>query len=138
MAFEFKIQIEGISKPPVWRQVKMTENHTFERFHVAIQNAFGWGNGHPYMFSPHGYGSAYQIEELNEWSEGNTSDARKTKLKDIFTEEKQTFTYIYDFGDDWTQNHPGKNHAGKSHQAVLYWWQRQMPAGRLWWHLGLP
>ena len=27
--------------------------------------------------------------------------AAKTKLADVFTKEKQTYTYIYDFGDDW-------------------------------------
>lgn len=101
MAFEFKIQLQGISKPPVWRKLKMPENATFEQFHLAIQNAFGWDNYHAYMFSPEGYGSEYQIEPPNEWPEGDSRDAQKIKLKDIFSEEKQTFIYTYDFGDDW-------------------------------------
>jgi len=29
-------------------------------------------------------------------------NALKTKLNKVFTHEKQSFTYIYDFGDDWT------------------------------------
>lgn len=28
-------------------------------------------------------------------------NAMKTKLNKVFTSEKQAFTYIYDFGDDW-------------------------------------
>lgn len=28
-------------------------------------------------------------------------NAKSTKLSKVFTASKQTFTYIYDFGDDW-------------------------------------
>ena len=102
MAFEFKIQLRGISKPAVYRKLKVPENLTFDQFHTAIQRAFGWHNCHLYAFSEIGYRSAFQIEMPDPDNEGDSIDSRKVKLKEIFKHEKQTFTYIYDFGDDWT------------------------------------
>lgn len=32
---------------------------------------------------------------------GEIGDADKIKLNDIFNKEEQTYTYIYDFGDNW-------------------------------------
>ena len=102
MAFQFKIQIKNIQKPPVWRQILVPENFTFDEFHVVIQDAFGWYNYHLYQFSPTGYGSTPIIALASEddW-EAPDMDAEKTKLKDIFKTENQKYTYIYDFGDDW-------------------------------------
>ncbi len=102
MAFEFKIQLQGISKPPVYRKLKVPENMTFDRFHSAIQNTFGWHNAHLYEFSESGYSSLFKIEIPSPENEGDSFDSRKVKLKEIFKQEKQRFTYIYDFGDDWT------------------------------------
>lgn len=102
MAFEFRIQLQKTSKPPVWRKLKVPENFTFDRFHIAIQNTFGWLNSHLYEFSEKGDGSSFQIEIPHVDSEVEAVDSRKIKLKDIFEHEKQTFIYLYDFGDDWT------------------------------------
>ena len=57
MAFKFRIQLKNVQKPPVWRQVIVPENFTFEQLHLVIQEAFGWGNYHLFQFSPSGYGS---------------------------------------------------------------------------------
>lgn len=102
MAFQFKIQIKGIQKPPVWRRLIVPETFTFEQFHALIQAAFGWDDYHLYQFSPQGYGSYPLIGLIEDGDfDGPDTDACKTKLKKIFTAEKQKFTYIYDFGDDW-------------------------------------
>ena len=109
MTFQFKIQLENISKPPVWRRVLVPANTTFSMFHHIIQEAMGWYDIHKYSFSPSGYGSIPQIEKKNEEDEilsfGNSDEkkesATKLKLSDVFKSKGQTFTYIYDFGDDW-------------------------------------
>ncbi|MGH2644759.1 MAG: plasmid pRiA4b ORF-3 family protein [Chitinophagaceae bacterium] len=105
MAFEFKIQLRGTSKPPVWRRLKVPENWTFIRFHLAIQRAFGWYNCHLFSFSPSVYNNDYEIQLPYEdaWEDPGVEikSANKIKLKDIFKTEKQTFIYIYDFGDSW-------------------------------------
>ena len=102
MAYLFKIQIQGIT-PPVWRRLLVPENFTFKRFHDIIQVAFGWENAHAYEFSPSGWGSSPSIGSQYEkyFGDGAEKDSAKLKLNSIFKKEKQKFTYIYDFGDDW-------------------------------------
>ena len=103
MAFLFKIQIQGISKPPVWRKLSVPEHFTFNRFHNVIQAAFGWNGSHKYEFSPSGWGSSPTIGSQHEkyFGDGPDLDSETITLGEIFKEEKQKFTYIYDFGDDW-------------------------------------
>ena len=102
MAFQFKIQLKDISQPPVWRRVLVPKDFTFDRLHEVIQAAFGWENYHLYEFSPQGIGSNPSITDPNgnDWDEPDM-DASETKLNEIFTKEKQTYIYTYDFGDSW-------------------------------------
>jgi hypothetical protein len=105
MIFQFKTQLEGITKPPVWRTVTVPSDFSFYRFHIVIQEAFGWENCHLYQFSPNGYGSSPTIKESipgeEEYDDDNAIEASETKLSEIFTAVNQKFTYIYDFGDSW-------------------------------------
>jgi len=102
MAFQFRIQIKDVQKPPVWRKVIVPESFTFEQFHLVIQEAFGWGNYHLFQFSPSGYGSepVIAIPSDDDW-EKTALNASDTKLSSVFNTENQKYTYIYDFGDDW-------------------------------------
>ncbi len=112
MTFQFKIQLQNVSKPIVWRRVLVPSEITFDDFHYIIQDAFGWESEHMYSFSPSGYGSSPLIELKLEDDENDfpfilssnstpSLDAEKTKLSSIFKKEGQTYVYIYDFGDDW-------------------------------------
>ena len=109
MTFQFKIQLQGITKPPVWRRVVIPSEITFSMFHTIIQVAMGWYDQHLYSFSPTGYGSIPWIEEESDDDDfmafgirnKKTTAATDLKLSDIFKKKGQTFTYIYDFGDDW-------------------------------------
>jgi hypothetical protein len=105
MSFQFKIELLHISDPPVWRRLIIPEGFTFLHFHQCIQIAFGWQNCHLFQFFPQGFKSAPTITIPNpEWDEGPVQDCRKVKLDDIFKAAKQTFTYLYDFGDDWVHS----------------------------------
>ena len=101
MTFKFKIQIKEITKPPVWRRVLVPSTFTFENFHDVIQDAFGWLNCHLFQFSPKGFALSQiiSIPSDNDWRP--IDDATEIKLEDVFNKEGQTFTYIYDFGDNW-------------------------------------
>jgi len=101
MTFQFKIQIKGITKPPVWRRVEVPATMTFEEFHEVIQTVFPWMDMHLYQFSPKGYGSNPVIAPAIDEMDKPDMKEEKTKLSEFFNAEKQTFTYIYDFGDDW-------------------------------------
>ncbi|MDB5086268.1 MAG: hypothetical protein JWR09_262 [Mucilaginibacter sp.] len=102
MPFQFKIQIADIQKPRVWRRVIVSEDLTFDIFHQIIQAAFGWGNCHMYQFSKQGWASypIYKIPEDYD-DEGMVRDSMEVKLSEVFSKPKETFTYIYDFGDTW-------------------------------------
>ena len=102
MAFQFKIALKNISDPPVWRRVLISEQFTFMRFHLIIQAAFGWENYHLFQFSPKGYASEPIIGIPHPEADYEIKDCNRIKLHQIFTKPKQKFTYIYDFGDDWT------------------------------------
>jgi hypothetical protein len=103
--FQFKIQISGITKPPVWRRLTVPASYSFYDFHIAIQVAFGWYNSHLFEFSPKGFGSEPSIQQIfddqMDFRDVEPIDADKIKLSKIFKKEKQKFTYIYDFGDSW-------------------------------------
>jgi hypothetical protein len=106
MAFQFKIQIKNISKPPVWRRLLVPESITFERFHQIIQSAFGWRSIHLYRFSQSTYGSdeivGYFDEEYVEpFQRYATRAASEVRLPEIFGSVGQKYLYIYDYGDDW-------------------------------------
>lgn len=100
MLFQFKIQLEGITEPEVWRRVVVPADFTFYHFHLVIQAAFGWENDHLYFFSKKGYRSRPIISESSRWDEADM-EADETELKTIFKRVRQTYTYLYDFGDDW-------------------------------------
>jgi hypothetical protein len=57
MTFQFKIQLKNIAKPPIWRTVTVPTHFNFHRFHLVIQEAFGWENYHMFQFSPKSFGS---------------------------------------------------------------------------------
>lgn len=105
MTYQFKIQLKNISKPPVWRKVVVSSETSFSMFHSIIQLAMGWYDIHLYSFSPSGYGSTPWIEGDDDFADLGINDeslsASALKLSDIFNTKGQTFTYIYDFGDDW-------------------------------------
>jgi len=89
------------SKPPVWRQILVHKDTTFFELHHIVQIAIGWDNYHMFEFDFEGY----RIGELDEAEDGYGSDqllnSGTVTLSDIITEQKDTFKYLYDFGDNW-------------------------------------
>jgi hypothetical protein len=102
-AFQFKVQLQGITKPPVWRRLVIPANFTFYQFHQVIQTAFGWTGSHLYEFKESGNKwLSYTIGECFEKDlDGPDDDATEVKLHRVFKEERDSFIYTYDFGDDW-------------------------------------
>jgi hypothetical protein len=99
--FQFKIQIKDLQNPPVWRRVLVPADITFDEFHEIIQIVFGWENSHLYQFSKKGYASQPLYKVPDEYDDDTVEDSTETIITEVFTTPKQTFTYIYDFGDDW-------------------------------------
>ncbi|MDR0971882.1 MAG: plasmid pRiA4b ORF-3 family protein [Bacteroidales bacterium] len=107
MIFQFKIQIKGITKPPVWRMISVPANFTFLKFHDVIQTAFGWEDYHLFEFKDKEWKNNISIvipsEDDLPISDpfADIKDASKIKLSNIFKEKLQKFLYVYDFGDNW-------------------------------------
>ncbi|MDR1883649.1 MAG: plasmid pRiA4b ORF-3 family protein [Prevotella sp.] len=108
MVFQFKIQILGITKPPVWRKIAVPSSFTFFKFHKVIQAAFGWEDYHMFEFKDKEYRSNICISAPLEddlfdsiFFEDMQDDASKIKLSEIFTSSGQNLLYVYDFGDEW-------------------------------------
>lgn len=101
-AFQFKIQLMHINKPPVWRRIVLADDASFDEFHNAIQVAFGWENYHLYNFTPQGWGTLPVITLPSDYDDGPIMDAIQTELKDVFSAVGNKFRYIYDFGDNWS------------------------------------
>lgn len=107
MTFQFKIQIQGITKPPVWRTVSVPADFTFLKFHYVIQIAFGWEDSHLYEFKDKEYQGTIRISSpaeddfFDQDFFAGIQDASKVKLSDIFTDKVRKLVYIYDFGDNW-------------------------------------
>ena len=108
MIYQFKIQIKGITKPPVWRKVEVPSNYTFLQFHEVIQAVFGWYDYHLFEFTNKAYCGDIRISMPNEDDfdfdfgfAAKPQDASKVKLSQIFSDKQPKLLYVYDFGDDW-------------------------------------
>lgn len=104
MEYQFKIQIKGITKPPVWRKVIVPGDFTFLRFHRVIQAAFGWEDYHLFAFKDKEYQSNIYIglPSEDDFDFGiRMLDASKVKLSKVFTGNVRKLLYEYDFGDGW-------------------------------------
>ena len=111
MVFQFKIKIEGLSKPSVWRKVDVPASMSFLQFHYVIQTVFGWENAHLWNFEPRSKTRrqfpAFRIEEpydgMDCWDDAESLIASDTALDKIFLSCKE-LVYTYDYGDHWTHS----------------------------------
>lgn len=89
------------SKPLIWRTFQVTDDYRFDRFHQVIQIVMGWQNSHLHEFRI----KDRLIGMVDEWSEEYSpgmEDETKIYLRDVSLDEKEAFTYLYDFGDSWS------------------------------------
>ena len=90
MTYQFKIQIKGITKPPVWRRVLVPVIYTFLRFHQVIQRAFNWDDCHLFEFVDKVYDMDIRIanpDEKDWYYPVPTQDPAKFKLKAYFGQD---------------------------------------------------
>ncbi len=95
---QVKVTLEGI-RPPIWRRLLIPSDISLRKFHDILQIAFGWTDSHLHMFvaGEERYGMPDPDGELD-WRK---NDAR-VKLGQLLLKPKDSLTYEYDFGDNWT------------------------------------
>lgn len=103
LSYQLKVSLKGI-QPPIWRRILVPNDITFHQLHEIIQIVMGWTNSHLYCFEigdmeieiqdddeAFGYSPTFN-EKMNPYKE---------RLGNWLYDEKQKFTYTYDFSDYW-------------------------------------
>lgn len=102
--FQFKVVLDGLDNPPVWRRITVPSYFTFMHMHYVLQAVMGWANNHLFQFSENGFDSETAIIEIFEELDPDDQqqiEAKETPLSQIFKKTGDKFVYIYDFGDSW-------------------------------------
>jgi hypothetical protein len=90
-----RIELDGVT-PRVWRRVAIPSNTPLDIVHVMFQNAMGWYDEHMYAFEAGGQ------TFIDPRSDSGLATADDERLVSIATDRGATFSYVYDFGDEWT------------------------------------
>jgi len=99
-AVRLHVSLAGID-PPIWRRLVVPTDWTLDKLHLALQAAFSWTDSHLHEFRIGGlrYGDLDQLEDG--FGGPRIFDYTEVRLGD-FTGQDLIFSYLYDFGDDWT------------------------------------
>ncbi len=90
-----KIKLVDI-KPEIWRRFMIPANISLHRLHEVIQIVMGWGNCHLYEFIIDHEQYTSDPEDLEDGL-----DSRSYRLGSLLKRNRQSFEYVYDFGDCW-------------------------------------
>lgn len=100
-----RIQLRGVTKPPLWREVTIPANIDFYKLHQIIQCLFGWYDCHLWQFEEKPYGHGYRIAmpnpDASTWDDGPSNLADETYVTEALKKVGDKLVYLYDFGDDW-------------------------------------
>jgi Plasmid pRiA4b ORF-3-like protein len=121
-----KIDLMGVSNPPINRTLSVPPSTTFLTLHYAIQIAFDWRNSHLHHFAvldapATSSSSAQPTHRLfrppastllrlepnpqdDLFDDAVTEKSKLWKLRDVFENTKyknKKIEYLYDFGDNW-------------------------------------
>ncbi len=93
-----RITLEDM-EPAIWRRVELPLSNSLKTLHLAIQAVMLFQNYHLFRFD---VGEAsYGIPLDDDWMDPPTRDAANIRLAKLVERGVTTFTYTYDFGDDW-------------------------------------
>lgn len=92
-------------EPPVWRRIATDGDITLRGLHHVIQAAFGWTDAHLHEFvleqQIYAMLDKENVLDTIEEIDRIPQDDRKARLQRLVY-PGQIFTYLYDFGDNWT------------------------------------
>jgi hypothetical protein len=97
--FQLKVNLRGV-RPPIWRRIVVSGQHTLGEFHEILQEVMGWTNTHLHQFEIAGrYFVPLDMEDEGPDMEGDDESA--ITLAEAVRLAGKSFTYAYDFGDGW-------------------------------------
>ncbi len=96
-AYQLYVELEWV-RPKVWRRLLVPTTIKLSRLHVAFLWGTGWDGGHlhEFVFADAHYGPCEPGWDLPD----DVLDESAVTLQEALGSRK-TFSYIYDFGDDW-------------------------------------
>ncbi|MBW2649975.1 MAG: plasmid pRiA4b ORF-3 family protein [Deltaproteobacteria bacterium] len=83
-------------EPEIWRRFVVPGSITLDRLHDVIQIVMGWKDYHLHEFTI----GKKRYTEYPEYKEDGAEDGRY-HLVDLIRQKGRTFSYVYDFGDNW-------------------------------------
>lgn len=92
---QIKVKLRGVSKPPVWRRLRLRVDTRLDHLHEAIVAGFGWQGYHMHVFSSGADEFGVPDPELG------FIDERRVSLGQLIGGVGDRLGYTYDFGDDW-------------------------------------
>lgn len=95
----YQLQIElRYTDPVIWRRLLVPGSVKLSKLHVILQRVMGWEGGHLHEFviGETGYGEP----DPDFPSDLPVEDEKKVTLEKALG-TRNTFTYLYDYGDDW-------------------------------------
>jgi hypothetical protein len=103
--YQFKITLKD-SKPPIWRRIQVPSTYTFYDLHVAIQDAMGWYDSHLHEFRINTTTGEPLVlgtppNEMDDFGDEESFSDSKFKISKYESILPKSFTYTYDFGDNW-------------------------------------
>jgi len=103
--YKLKVKLLNISKPPVWRDILVHDDITFEELHHIIQMAMGWEVCHMHQFivgnRRNGTYIGISEGELGFDTGINQLDHSEVPISQYLKKVKDKCWYEYDFGDGW-------------------------------------
>ncbi len=90
-----KIQLLDI-EPAIWRRFVVPASITLDRLHDVIQIVMGWTDSHLHEFT---IGKKRYTEYPESKEDG--IECGKYRLEELVKRKGRTFSYLYDFGDNW-------------------------------------
>lgn len=89
-----RVTLEHI-QPPIWRTILVPETYSLLQLHRALQIVFAWQECHLHAFEIAGRRFSTPDPEMPEY------ESTAITLSALTLKTGSTFTYTYDFGDDW-------------------------------------
>jgi len=99
--YQLKVKLLNISKPPIWRDVLVAQDSTFEDLHHIIQIAMGWESCHLHQFIVGNRKNGIYIG-IDQFDMGEDMlDHTQIYITQYLKKKKDKCWYEYDFGDGW-------------------------------------
>jgi hypothetical protein len=96
VAYQLKVTLVGV-RPPIWRTIQVPGDATLHDLHYILVGVMGWGGGHLHEFRV--FGDCFG--DPSHYLGPDVLNEKKHTIKQLVSQVKEKFEYLYDFGDSW-------------------------------------